>query len=245
MSLTIGNPAPDFSLLDSDGAPHSLADHKGRKVMLSFYRSAECPFCNYAIDELQGRYKKLAWASNLDVVAVFQSPTKSIDNYVLKPRDTVKAEYPFHLLADPELMTYREYMVKEKSKKSFKELLANHQETKEYKKYIKTYLKENDVDKDNYQDFLPSDFLIDENGIIVDYFRAKVLTEHIPLDRIEYFLFFGKKKEEERSLSISMKKSLTIKERKPKFSSMTMKMKKYSKSLQEKREEKRRHRSLT
>ena len=35
--LDIGTKAPDFSLPDQNGTVHSLADYKGKKVILYFY----------------------------------------------------------------------------------------------------------------------------------------------------------------------------------------------------------------
>jgi peroxiredoxin len=40
---TIGQPAPDFTLTDSNGAKHSLSDFKGKPVVLEWY-NPECPF---------------------------------------------------------------------------------------------------------------------------------------------------------------------------------------------------------
>eukprot|EP00957_Ditylum_brightwellii_P034067 2580603-Ditylum_brightwellii.AAC.1 len=193
-SLGIGDPAPDFSLVDSDGVSHSLAEHKGRKVMLSFYRSAACPFCNYAIYQLKGRYKKLAWASNLDVIAVFQSTTEKIDNFILNSRDTTEAEFPFVLLSDPELITYSEYEVSEKFLGNIAGMLRTPRGSPECKKYIRTFVRTHGIDKEALGNILPSDFLIDENGIIADCFRAKGIDEHIPLERINAFLL-GQKSE--------------------------------------------------
>jgi peroxiredoxin Q/BCP len=35
--LEIGTPAPDFTLPDQNGAPHSLSDYRGQRVILYFY----------------------------------------------------------------------------------------------------------------------------------------------------------------------------------------------------------------
>ena len=41
--LNIGDPAPDFSLSDQDGKTHSLADYRGRKLLVYFYPRADTP----------------------------------------------------------------------------------------------------------------------------------------------------------------------------------------------------------
>jgi thioredoxin-dependent peroxiredoxin len=43
--LQPGDSAPDFSLPDADGNEVSLADHKGRKVIVYFYPAAMTPGC--------------------------------------------------------------------------------------------------------------------------------------------------------------------------------------------------------
>jgi peroxiredoxin Q/BCP len=43
--LTAGTTAPKFTLLDQSGAPVSLADFKGRKVLVYFYPKADTPGC--------------------------------------------------------------------------------------------------------------------------------------------------------------------------------------------------------
>jgi peroxiredoxin Q/BCP len=43
--LEIGTKAPAFSLLDQDGAPVSLEDFKGQKVIVYFYPAAGTPGC--------------------------------------------------------------------------------------------------------------------------------------------------------------------------------------------------------
>jgi peroxiredoxin Q/BCP len=43
--LEAGQPAPDFSLQDSTGAPVSLGDFRGKNVVLYFYPAAMTPGC--------------------------------------------------------------------------------------------------------------------------------------------------------------------------------------------------------
>ena len=45
MPLAPGDPAPDFTLLDQDEHPVSLADHRGHKVLVYFYPKADTPGC--------------------------------------------------------------------------------------------------------------------------------------------------------------------------------------------------------
>jgi peroxiredoxin Q/BCP len=45
MKLQPGDPAPDFTLPDQDGAPVSLASYRGRKVVVYFYPQDDTPGC--------------------------------------------------------------------------------------------------------------------------------------------------------------------------------------------------------
>jgi len=54
-SATIGQPAPDFTLQGSNGKPHSLADYKGKFVVLE-WTNPNCPFVHkfYDSNTMQG-----------------------------------------------------------------------------------------------------------------------------------------------------------------------------------------------
>jgi peroxiredoxin len=43
--IAVGEPAPDFTLRDQDGEKVSLADYRGRKVLLVFYPGDFSPVC--------------------------------------------------------------------------------------------------------------------------------------------------------------------------------------------------------
>ncbi len=71
--LAPGDIAPEFTLPDADGNEVSLADYRGRKVIVYFYPAASTPGCTKqacdfrdSLDELNG--------AGLDVVGI--SPDK-------------------------------------------------------------------------------------------------------------------------------------------------------------------------
>jgi peroxiredoxin len=49
--LAIGTPAPEFTLPDLDGRPHSLAEFRGKKVLLAFF-GPRCGYCHDMLPEL-------------------------------------------------------------------------------------------------------------------------------------------------------------------------------------------------
>ncbi|MEZ4448336.1 MAG: redoxin domain-containing protein [Nannocystaceae bacterium] len=56
-SAALGQPAPDFSLADLDGKTHTLAEYRGKTVVLEWF-NPECPFVNYAHGD--GELKSMA-----------------------------------------------------------------------------------------------------------------------------------------------------------------------------------------
>ena len=71
--LTPGDAAPAFTLPDADGNEVSLADHKGRKVIVYFYPAALTPGCTKQACDFTDNLDALATAG-YDVIGV--SPDK-------------------------------------------------------------------------------------------------------------------------------------------------------------------------
>ena len=96
----------DFATQDIYGQPVKLSELRGRRVLLSFFRDAACPFCSFRIHELTHRYRQ--WqAQGLEVVAVFSSSDQDVRQHVSRhPR-------PFRMIADPDLSLYGYYGVEE------------------------------------------------------------------------------------------------------------------------------------
>ncbi|MGB1719973.1 MAG: thioredoxin-dependent thiol peroxidase [Candidatus Latescibacterota bacterium] len=107
--LSIGDPAPDFTLSDADGNPVSLSDFKGQKVVLYFYPKDDTPGCTKeacGFRDAQDDYME----ANAVVIGVSPDSEKSHQRF----RD--KYDLPFLLLADPERQAIEAYDVwKEKN----------------------------------------------------------------------------------------------------------------------------------
>jgi peroxiredoxin Q/BCP len=71
--LTPGDTAPDFTLPDADGKPVSLADYRGRRVVVYFYPAAGTPGCTKQACDFRDSLTELNGAG-LDVLGV--SPDK-------------------------------------------------------------------------------------------------------------------------------------------------------------------------
>lgn len=93
--LAVGDKAPAFSLPDADGNTVSLADYKGRKVIVYFYPAASTPGCTKEACDFRDNLRDLNDAG-LDVVGI--SPDKPVK--LAKFRDEQKLTFP--LLSDPD-----------------------------------------------------------------------------------------------------------------------------------------------
>ncbi len=93
--LAVGDPAPDFTLSDADGEPVSLADYRGRRVVVYFYPAASTPGCTKQACDFRDNLADFNGAG-LDVIGI--SPDKPAK--LAKFRDAEGVTFP--LLSDPD-----------------------------------------------------------------------------------------------------------------------------------------------
>ncbi len=93
--LKVGDKAPDFSLEDASGRQRSLAEWKGRKVILYFYPKDDTPGCT---KEACGFRDRNAELSAKGAVVLGISPDKPASH----AKFAEKYGLPFVLLSDPE-----------------------------------------------------------------------------------------------------------------------------------------------
>ncbi|GAB2712763.1 thioredoxin-dependent thiol peroxidase [Nocardia thraciensis] len=93
--LSPGDTAPEFTLPDADGKEVSLADYRGRKVIVYFYPAASTPGCTKQACDFRDNLAELNGAG-LEVVGI--SPDKPAK--LAKFRDNEKLTFP--LLSDPD-----------------------------------------------------------------------------------------------------------------------------------------------
>lgn len=176
MRLQAGMAAPDFTLTDTHGQEVSLSALRGRRVMLSFYRYASCPFCNLRIHELSKRAEGYQ-QQGLELIAVFQSPSEKILQYAGKQRP------PFPIIPDPRRLLYRRYGVE----RSWLGLLrAFASRLPEVVKAIASGFRPGSVEGELHR--VPADFIVDEEGRLLVTFYGKDIGDHLPLEALENYL---------------------------------------------------------
>ncbi len=102
--LEIGTLAPDFTLPDQNGEPHSLSEYRGQKVVLYFYprdMTAGCTKQACAFGELYPQFQE----KGAVVIGISKDSVKS------HKRFEEKYGLPFTLLSDPELVAIQAYDV--------------------------------------------------------------------------------------------------------------------------------------
>lgn len=171
MKLTAPKLAPHIELRDIDGMPIIIGN--GRKLLLSFFDEASCPFCNSRVFDLTHNYRDFA-ARGLDIVVVFSSTEHDIRRFVAKqPR-------PFRMVADPTGESHRLYgserSIRGKLKAMFTRMPA-----------LLRGLGMVGLAGARTRNLLPADFLIDGEGRVVETYYGRDSGDHIPMGRVEAF----------------------------------------------------------
>jgi peroxiredoxin Q/BCP len=102
--LTEGTKAPAFSAQDQQGKKVSLADFKGKKLVVFFYPEDDTPTCTEQACNLRDNYALLK-ANGFEVVGV------SPDSVEKHAKYQAKYDLPFTLLADPKHSIIEKYGV--------------------------------------------------------------------------------------------------------------------------------------
>jgi peroxiredoxin Q/BCP len=98
--LAPGDKAPAFSLPDADGNKVSLADYKGRRLVVYFYPAASTPGCTKEACDFRDNLAELN-AAGIDVVGI--SPDKP--EKLAKFRDAEKLTFPLLSDSDRRVLT--------------------------------------------------------------------------------------------------------------------------------------------
>ena len=103
-TLQIGDTAPNFQSLDEAENSISLADYKGKKLVLFFYPKASTPGCTVEACNLSDNYSRFT-ALGYDVLGVSADSAKKQSNF------KEKYNFPYPLLADEDKSVIRAFGV--------------------------------------------------------------------------------------------------------------------------------------
>lgn len=91
--LSIGTIAPDFTLPDQNGEPHSLKDYRGKKVILYFYPKDNTAGCTAEACGFRDRYPDIQEKGAI-VIGISKDSVKSHKKF------ETNHDLPFPLLSD-------------------------------------------------------------------------------------------------------------------------------------------------
>ncbi len=100
--LEVGTTAPSFTVKDQNGNDISLADFKGKKVILYFYPKDNTPGCTKEACDLRDNHSALL-EKGFIVLGVSTDSEKSHQKFI------AKYDLPFALLADTEREVHNKY----------------------------------------------------------------------------------------------------------------------------------------
>lgn len=104
LKLQAGDPAPDFSATTNGGGKVSLADFKGKPVILYFYPRDDTPGCTKEACAFRDHFAAFKKRGAV-VLGVSVDPVKAHDKFV------AKFKLPFPLLADEDKKIVNDYGV--------------------------------------------------------------------------------------------------------------------------------------
>ncbi len=177
MKLTEGQFAFDFEAVDIYGRDSCLADFKGTKIILGFYRNVSCPYCNRRVHQIMGNNVRLK-QKNVQMIFLFESSNQKLTSSIFH-----KGISPWPLIGDPEKKIYNLYGVEESVTKTIKTPLFSSL------LLAKKYTKDLNLPKDNEasKTLIPADFFIDENQKIVKAHYGNHLDDHVPFDELKAY----------------------------------------------------------
>jgi peroxiredoxin len=100
------SPAADWALTDTDGKPVSLADYRGKPVVVIFYLGFGCLHC---VEQLQAFAPRISEfkAAGIDVLAISNETPERLREGLAK--QSPNGDFPIRLLPDPELQAFHAY----------------------------------------------------------------------------------------------------------------------------------------
>ncbi len=173
MRLRPPEPAPRLPLSDIDG--HAIAIGEGRRMLLSVFREASCPFCNFRVYELTHNQADLR-DRGLDVVVIFHSDERDVRRFIARqPR-------PFRMVADPLGRAHEAFGAERSAMGKLRALWLRFPAMLRGLRLIGTA-----SGKRRPGNLMPADFLIDRDGRVVGTYYGQDAGDHIPLAQVLRF----------------------------------------------------------
>ena len=169
--IQAGTSAIPFRATDLNGNMVDLKKYRGKKVLVSFFRKAACPFCNMGIQELIKSHQEFE-AKGIQVITLFASPKDEVLEYAGKQKP------PFPVIPDGDFKIYEQYGVEISYMGMVKSMFNP---TKVAKAMTGGFFNIRSTTQDPV---IPADFLIDENQNIYKAYYGKDFDDHIAISDV-------------------------------------------------------------
>ena len=175
MKIRSGEKAPVFISKDIYGNTINLSQIDNQKILLSFFRYAECAMCNLQISKIM-KYKDFFDEKGIRLIIVFESPVES-----LKVSIADRHGFDFAIIADVNRELYNLYGVKPSWLKTMKTMSAKgFQHLSQATKL--GFKAGGKVEGTLHQ--IPADFLINSDKTIQIAHYGNSVIDHFPLEKI-------------------------------------------------------------
>ena len=173
--LKSGDQAPAIVLPAVDGTTMDLSTHKGKRVILTFFRFDSCPFCNLRIRHLVKRWNE--FPEDTVMIGVFDAALPALQKRMKKH------EVPFTLVADETYQTFQDNGVR---KSFFRAMITPFKAPlsfleSQFRGYVPLTLSPAKLST------LPADILINEEGKVVEAHYCKDTVDHMPIEKMISF----------------------------------------------------------
>ncbi len=176
MRIQAGTIAPSFAARDSFGQPIDLEQYAGKWVLLSFFRNGACAICNLRVHRLIERFPDLQ-RQGLEVIAVFESPDLSIQEYV------GQQAAPFPIVPDPDASLYALYGVEVSEDKVNATMTRPETPDVIAEAAANGFTLRREPGSNFYR--LPAEFLIAPDGLVRIAHYGEYVYDHLEFDALE------------------------------------------------------------
>jgi thioredoxin-dependent peroxiredoxin len=176
--VVVGSAVPSFVLPDLDGLPVAVGPGRGRKLLLSFLRNAQCAVCNLWVATATRRAP--AWSAlGLDVVAVFESSPEKLRAEVARLAPS------FAVLADPEGVWHEVFASRTDPARIEAILASGHGEAALARAAEAGFPPRREEGSNFFR--IPSEILVAADGTVAHVHVAESLDDHLAPERVEAF----------------------------------------------------------
>lgn len=169
--IATNQPAISFRTEDYLGNSIDLNNYKGKRILLSFFRGASCPFCNLRVHHLIKQQNEFE-SQGIQIIAIFAASKEEIEQYAGQQMA------PFPIIPDPELSLYQKYGIEESHSGMLKAMINP---VKMINMMFSEFFNLKSL-KD--KPLIPADFLIDAEQNIYRTYYGKDFGDHLSIEDI-------------------------------------------------------------